>query len=223
MIRAVCFDFDGTLARFTGEFDRLIDLLRTDLMLLNCDLGTFGERLSAELRRDGPVTLRSALVATLESLEQRVPADLDEVAERALGLYAAEIEVLPGAEELLTELYRERIPMALLTNGPEDMQRAALRRAGLERFFRAVLISGDRDVAVRKPHPRIFDLALTGLESLPEETLMVGDNLEADVNGALAQGLRAVHIGAGADGVPGLSGPAELRAYLRSALAETPG
>ncbi len=75
------------------------------------------------------------------------------------------------------------------------MQRDAVQAVGLETFFKRILVSGDADVAVRKPNPRIFEMACEALGTEPGETLMVGDNLEADVKGALAYGMQVVYLG----------------------------
>lgn len=192
MLNAICFDLDGTLGHYAGDFQALGALLRSELMLQQCDMNRFQEILSAELRRDGALTLEAALGRVLERLEQRPPTDLKQVAERAVAAYAEDVRPLPGAEELLARLDRAGVKLALLTNGPHDMQGAALEALGFARYFRVVLVSGDRDVAARKPAPRIFSLALAGLETQPEEALMVGDDLEADVMGALDFGLDAV-------------------------------
>ncbi|MER3462763.1 MAG: noncanonical pyrimidine nucleotidase, YjjG family, partial [Armatimonadota bacterium] len=105
---------------------------------------------------------------------------------------AAEVRLLPGAREVLA--YFAHLPKAVITNGPADIQWAALRNVGLEREFEAVVVSGDPDVAVRKPNPRIFHLACERLGVPPHETLMIGDHLEADVEGARAAGLQALHL-----------------------------
>lgn len=47
-------------------------------------------------------------------------------------------------------------------------------------------------VGLRKPDPRIFQLALERLNSRPEKSLFVGDNPEADIAGARRAGLRTV-------------------------------
>ena len=219
MIRAICFDFDGTLAHFSGDFGAFMDGFRTDLMLTQCDMKGFGERLSAELRREGRMTLHSAVDATLAALEQRPPHDLELLEARAVDEYSAQTALLPGAREVLEFCAARNVPLALISNGSEDMQRAALRAVGIGAYFRSILISGDRDVAVRKPHPRIFGLACTGLESPPEETLMVGDGLETDIQGALECGMQAVCIGGeareGYEAVPDL---AALQGWLRARL-----
>lgn len=218
-ITAVCFDFDGTLAHFMGDFGAFVDSFRVDLGLMQCDMKGFAERLSAELRREGQVTLCSAVGATLEALEQRLPPDLEQLVTRAIDEYGAQVVLLPGAQEMLEFCTAHELPLALITNGPEDMQRAAIRAVGIEHFFRGILISGDRGVAVRKPNPRIFGLACTGLESLPEETLMVGDGLGADIQGALECGMQATRVGGeagqGYDAVPDLI---VLEAWLEARL-----
>lgn len=205
MIKAVCFDLDGTLARYTGDFQALAALLRSELMLNMCDMNSFSRTLTAELARDGALTLETVLMRVLERLEQRAPADLAQIAEGAAQAYAEDVKAYPGAQELLQRLDQAGVKLALLSNGPDDMQKAALNAVGLARYFRVVLVSGDRDVAARKPAPRMFSLACAGLQTVPEDTLMVGDNQAADVGGALDYGLQAVlvdHAGQRGSGVP---------------------
>jgi len=68
---------------------------------------------------------------------------------------------------------------------------ALVRELGLEKFFAAVVVSGD--VGIRKPDPRIFHLALqrTGLQ--PKEVVYVGD-AEEDIIGSLAAGIVPILI-----------------------------
>lgn len=192
MAKAICFDLDGTLARYTGDFQALAALVRSELMLQMCDMNSFFSTLQSELKRDGALTLEDVLRRVLERLQQRAPADLDRVASGAVRAYAEDVRLYPGAKELLERLDNAGVKLALLSNGPDDMQKAALAAVGLGRYLRVVLVSGDRDVAARKPAPRIFSLACAGLQTVPENTVMVGDNLEADVLGALDYGLEAV-------------------------------
>jgi HAD superfamily hydrolase (TIGR01549 family) len=191
MWRAACFDFDGTLAHYEGDFDALLDGLRTDLGLLACDFATFKGRLAEATKRNGAVTLGSALSEALAVLELREPDDLEPVVALSVADYGAGMRLYAGAAELLAQLDERRVPLALVSNGPNDMQRAALANLGVERHFRAVLISGDPDVARRKPDPRIFDLACTALETTPQQTVMVGDDPDSDIAGARAVGMDA--------------------------------
>ena len=49
-------------------------------------------------------------------------------------------------------------------------------------------------MGVKKPHPEIFSAALQMAQVRPECALMVGDDLEADVLGALNAGIQAIHF-----------------------------
>lgn len=219
--RAICFDFDGTLVEYTGDFDLLLDGLRADLGLLACDFTTFRARTVAALREQGPLTLASALRSVLEGFGLRDEGVVDGVAASAAREYGRKVEPRSGAADLLARLSGAGVPVALLSNGPEDMQREALNASGLARHFRAVLISGDRDVAVRKPHPRIFDLACTGLETPPQEVLMVGDDRKADVSGALEYGMQAVLLSGDRDPPEGARSIADLHELDRLLYRES--
>ena len=195
VIKAVCFDFDGTLAHFAGSFAELVDGLRNDLGLTPKDAERLAIMRAQAERRGGPMTFADTVRTALTELELPVSDNLETLAARVVRNYSARMTLLPGAERVL-ELCREhRLPLALVTNGPADMQRAAVRAVGLEGYFKGLVISGDAAVGVRKPDPRIFRLACEGLEVKPVETVMVGDNLEADVLGALNAGMQAVYLG----------------------------
>ncbi len=82
--------------------------------------------------------------------------------------------------------------LAIVTNGPADLQRAKIAQAGLIDYFNSIIISGERGVG--KPDREIFRQALTELETLPEKTVMVGDSYERDIVGAQNSGIYAIQI-----------------------------
>lgn len=86
-------------------------------------------------------------------------------------------------------------PVALVTNGPPDIQRLKLVQTGLEEHFSAVLISGE--LGLGKPDPEVFLRAVSTLGVGPEEAVMVGDSWERDIEGALSAGLQAIWISHG--------------------------
>ncbi len=85
--------------------------------------------------------------------------------------------------------------LALLTNGPTDIQRLKFRQTGLDEWFDSVVISGA--VGMGKPDPAVFRLVLDELGVGPDQAVMVGDNWERDVRGALNVGMAAVWISDG--------------------------
>ncbi len=102
--------------------------------------------------------------------------------------------VLPGALELVERLAAQ-VPLALVTNGPPDIQRLKIDQAGIGSRLSAVLISGEAGIG--KPDPAIFLGALELLGVAPEHAVMVGDSWERDITGALSAGMRAVWISHG--------------------------
>ena len=83
--------------------------------------------------------------------------------------------------------------IGLITNfsdGP--MQRDKIRGAGLEGQFDGVYISGE--VGVWKPEPGIFEHAAKDLGVAPRDCVHIGNNVQSDVEGALAAGMRAVLV-----------------------------
>ncbi len=210
-MEAVCFALDGTLGRYAADFGDYADWLRNELALHQCDMNAFARVLGEETRRDGPLTLALALGRVLDRLQQRRPPDLEGVAEAAARAYAADYRAAPGAETMLRECEVHGVRMALATNGPDDLQRAALAATGLARYFRAVIVSGDRDVASRMPAPRQYDLVCAGLELPPADVLMVGSDPDVEVGGAVAFGMRALVVDpVGRSAPPGVPVVAEL-------------
>ena len=102
----------------------------------------------------------------------------------------AAVTPFEGIVEVLEALCMRGVRMALVTNGSGPFQRNKLARYDLGRFFEHVCVEGE--LGFGKPDPRTFERALQGLSARPEQTWMVGDNLEADIAGAQALGVRGV-------------------------------
>jgi putative hydrolase of the HAD superfamily len=67
-----------------------------------------------------------------------------------------------------------------------------LEKHGIDKLFDVVVVSGA--VNKRKPSPEIFQKALQKLGVSAEETVFVGDTVDADVIGAKAAGMKAIFI-----------------------------
>ena len=87
-------------------------------------------------------------------------------------------------------MLRERYALAVVSNGGSDNQRRKMAQAGL--VFEAVFISGE--VGFEKPDPRIFQAAMRELGVSAGEAMMVGDDWERDVVGAIGVGLRTCWV-----------------------------
>lgn len=129
-----------------------------------------------------------------------------------LGKVSSQAIPYPGAREVLSKLRSSGRDMGMITNGFAQLQPEKLKRAGLEGFFDPLLIS--EIVGVQKPDAAIFDLARErasrlGLLKPGQYPVMIGDNLNADIRGALNAGWEAIWFdseGKGRDGIL-FSGP----------------
>lgn len=99
-----------------------------------------------------------------------------------------------GARELIDTLHAAGYRVGLLTNGPSDMQRRKLALTGLDGVLDAVAIS--EEIGASKPDALAYRRVAELLGCRPEETAMVGDRLEWDIEGALRAGYRlAILVG----------------------------
>ncbi|GAP13871.1 haloacid dehalogenase superfamily, subfamily IA, variant 1 [Longilinea arvoryzae] len=100
-----------------------------------------------------------------------------------------EQDTLPTLEALKKAGFR----LGLISNaGDAADANTLIDKAEIRPYFQTILISAE--VGYRKPAARIFEMALEEMKAIPEESLMVGDLLQADVVGAHNQGMRAVWI-----------------------------
>ena len=89
--------------------------------------------------------------------------------------------LIAGTIELLDYL-KPHYKMHIISNGFREVQYKKIENAGLSSYFDQIILS--EDAGVNKPNPLIFDLALKQAAAKREETLMIGDSWEADIQGA---------------------------------------
>lgn len=97
--------------------------------------------------------------------------------------------LIDGAIEFL-EFFKDRIPIALITNGFEKTQKIKIRETGLENYISFMITSEDAGSA--KPAQRIFNMALDKGGWNREEVLYVGDTFRSDVVGAVNAGISCI-------------------------------
>lgn len=86
------------------------------------------------------------------------------------------------------------------TTNPVFMKEKEMQAAGLKPFFEFAIYSSD--TPYRKPHPSIFELAMTHLGMKPAEILFVGDNISMDVIGAQGVGMKSAWLNRGGKKLP---------------------
>ncbi len=94
-----------------------------------------------------------------------------------------------GTFEILERL-QGKYQLHIITNGFEEAQQRKMDNANIARFFKTV--TNSELAGVKKPNPIIFNHALNIAKASPKESVMIGDNLEADVLGAINVGMDAI-------------------------------
>jgi putative hydrolase of the HAD superfamily len=87
---------------------------------------------------------------------------------------------------------RPKRRLAMITNGVPDIQWTKIRAVGIEKYFDAIVISGEHGIG--KPDPQIFDRALQAIGGTRETSVMIGNSLSRDILGAKNAGIRAIWV-----------------------------
>lgn len=121
-----------------------------------------------------------------------------------------------GALDTLQYL-RKKYRLHIITNGFSSVQKKKMANSGLAPYFETVT---DSEMAgAKKPHPAIFQYALDRAGTMAASSVMVGDSLVADIQGAYQAGMYAIHFapsmnGKEATSTPFISHLAELQTLL---------
>ena len=100
--------------------------------------------------------------------------------------------VFPYTFEILDYLTAKGYQLHLITNGFEKVQHAKLERSGLKHYFKNVITSeGSNSV---KPSKDIFDYAFKLAKTNAAESVMIGDNQDADIQGGINAGMHTVFV-----------------------------
>jgi len=102
--------------------------------------------------------------------------------------------LFPFAHETLAYLHK-KYKMYIITNGFNEVQFTKLENSKLDKYFSNVFTS--EDAGAQKPNPIIFEKALSDAKAAKEYSLMIGDDLEADILGAKNIGLDQIFFNPG--------------------------
>lgn len=114
---------------------------------------------------------------------------IDEISNDYIDFLPLHNHLIEGTEDLL-EYLNPKYDLHIITNGFREVQNKKLLSSGILHYFDT--ITNSEDAGVKKPNPYIFKHAIQKSGAKFDNSVMIGDNYEADIMGAEAVGLNTI-------------------------------
>lgn len=197
--KAVFFDLDHTLWDFEKNsalaFQEIIQKYR--LGISHASFNKFYSPINAKywkLYRDGDITHQELRYGRLKETFEAIGFEINDgllhtVSEEYVKLLPENNHLFDGAIEIL-EYLKPKYSLHIITNGPDVVQERKLKNSNIGHYFDT--ITNSELAGCKKPHAGIFEYALKAANADKANSVMIGDCIEADVQGALDYGLDAI-------------------------------
>jgi putative hydrolase of the HAD superfamily len=200
-IKHIFFDLDHTLWDFDKNsaltFDKIFRLHNVEVdtkhflsryKLINLNYW----KLYREERIDKASLRYGRLKSTFDEISYKAEDHLiHQLSEDYMTYLSTFNHLLEGTIDVL-EYLKPNYELHIITNGFEEAQQKKMDVSNLSHFFNTV--TNSEKAGVKKPNPIIFDYALKSAKAKAHESIMIGDNYEADVLGALDVGFDAIYF-----------------------------
>ena len=196
MIRNVLFDLDDTLFDFhKAEKIALtktlvhfgIDPTEETLALYSTINAAHWKRLEL-----GEISREEVKVGRYRELFKTIGVECDPV--KATAYYESMLAIghyfMPGAPELLEELYR-KYRLYIVSNGTAKVQEGRIGSSGITEYMDGIFIS--QILGANKPDKQFFDICFAEIPDFSlSETVIIGDSLSSDIKGGINAGITTV-------------------------------
>ena len=210
---AIVWDLDGTLVDSASDLTTALNTLLNEQGQQGHTVANVRPMIGAGVAK----LIERGFRASGSPLDE---AARDRLVPRFMEIYTAcateNTALVPHAREVLNHFYQAGVKQGLCTNKPYSVTQLILSALDISGFFGSV-VGGDT-TSMKKPHPLPLMTCLEELETLPEDTLMIGDS-GADVGTARAAKVPVILVPDGYTGVPAESLGAD---YVVSSLADIP-
>jgi putative hydrolase of the HAD superfamily len=199
------FDLDHTLWDFDANARATLQQLHIDLKLVDKGIYDFdlfhknylkhNEKLWARYRngyiKQEELRLKRMWLTLLDFkiADEELARQLSEF---FLQLLPTRTILFPDTINVLEYLKDKGYKMHLITNGFEKTQHSKLKSSSLEGYFGEVITSESSNSL--KPQKEIFEYALNKAGTTAPQSLMIGDSIEVDIEGAMNVGMDQVHV-----------------------------
>lgn len=223
MIRNVLFDLDDTLFDFhKAEKIALtktlvhfgIDPTEETLALYSTINAAHWKRLEL-----GEISREEVKVGRYRELFETIGVECDPV--KATAYYESMLAIghyfMPGAPELLEELYR-KYRLYIVSNGTAKVQEGRIGSSGIAKYMDGIFIS--QILGANKPDKQFFDICFAEIPDFSlSETVIIGDSMSSDIKGGINAGITTVWFNP-----KGIENDSDIKPdYTIKELSEVPG
>ena len=201
VIKNIFFDLDHTL----WDFDKNSDLTFYKILQINNIKIDVFKFLNAyhpinrnywNLYREDKVTKSHLRFYRLYDTFKKLNFDIhDEMIDKLAIDYIEHLSdfnhLIPNTILILDKL-KLKYNMHIITNGFKEVQRKKLEKSKLIQYFQTITIS--EDVGVKKPDKFIFNHAISKAKARIDNSIMIGDNYNADILGANNIGMKSIYF-----------------------------
>ncbi|MFC3800285.1 HAD family hydrolase [Cohnella sp. GCM10012308] len=189
-IQAVLFDLDNTLLDRTRTFQHFTSSFVHAYFQHSNQIDSIVSRI-IELDEDGYKDKNLLFTELLEELPWLTKPEINELLSYYNVHYVENALLMDYASEIISHV-RQKYKLGLITNGRTKIQYGKIDRLGIRNHFDVILVS--EEAGVKKPDPRIFEMALEKLGLHPEQCLYIGDHPKNDVEGAGKSGMKTIWL-----------------------------
>lgn len=121
------------------------------------------------------------------------PIDIDfanKISQDYIEISPQKNNLFPGVHEILTYLKEKSYNLFIITNGFKEVQYNKIRNCSLDIYFSRVFTS--EEAGYNKPDIRFFNYVLNELNTLPQNCIIIGDDPEVDIKGAIQAKIKTI-------------------------------
>ena len=223
MIRNVLFDLDDTLFDFhkAAKIALTKTLVHFGIDPTEETLALYSTINAAHWKRLelGEISREEVKVGRYRELFKTIGVECDPV--KATAYYESMLAIghyfMPGAPELLGELYR-KYRLYIVSNGTAKVQEGRIGSSGIAKYMDGIFIS--QILGANKPDKQFFDICFAEIPDFSlSETVIIGDSLSSDIKGGINAGITTVWFNP-----KGIENDSDIKPdYTIKELSEVPG
>lgn len=187
MIKRIIFDLDNTLIPWNKDWNLTMRYALEDvgITITDCEYQILLDSIATYEEEYSSYSKETMLKHFSLNLKKDIPSSfLDKWIKRLEECYVKDEET----EETLKYL-SEKYELVVLTNWFKDQQTKRLENASLSKYFKEII---GTDQVLNKPNKEAFIKAMGNNKK--EECIMIGDNIEVDIKGAINAGIKPILI-----------------------------